>query len=143
MTRKEAKIFIKAIKELRKNLSMEDSLKYQILFPKWENKDSFKKDEKISYKEKLYIVLQNHERQELWTPEIALTLFQPIDIVNEGTLQNPIIAAAGMIYHKDKYYLDEIDNNIYQCIRDDTGTGTQLYYMPHDLVGAYFKLIQR
>jgi hypothetical protein len=64
-------------------------------------------------------------------------------VVNEGDLAHPIIAAIGMVYFKDKYYLDETDGKVYLCIRDDSNSnGTALYYMPSTLVGVYFELAE-
>lgn len=56
----------------------------------------------------------------------------------DGTIDNPITAAAGMRYFKDKYYLD--GGKTYKCIRDDSnGQGTILQYLPSQLVGIYFE----
>lgn len=56
----------------------------------------------------------------------------------DGTIDNPITAAAGMRYFKDKYYLD--GGKIYKCIRDDSnGQGTILQYLPSQLVDIYFE----
>ena len=52
------------------------------------------------------------------------------------------IAKPGLIYYKDKYYLDPEDTNLYQCINEEAENGIELYYLPHDLVGAYFILIE-
>lgn len=53
-----------------------------------------------------------------------------------------IIAEPGLIYYKNKYYLDPEDTNLYQCIYEEADNGIELYYLPHDLVGAYFILIE-
>ena len=45
-----------------------------------------------------------------------------------------------MRYFKDKYYLE--GNDIYLCIRDDTGEGTILYYWPSVLMGNYFEKVE-
>ena len=56
----------------------------------------------------------------------------------DGTIDNPITAAAGMRYYKDLYYLD--GGKTYRCIRDDSnGQGTILHYVPSQLVGIYFE----
>lgn len=54
---------------------------------------------------------------------------------------DPIEAARGMTYYKDKYYKDPEDGQIYQCFRDsdsEPGTGVALNYLPHELVNIYF-----
>jgi len=58
-----------------------------------------------------------------------------------GTIENPITAAAGMRYFKDKYYLD--GGKIYRCTRDDSGgEGTVMHYLPSQLVGIYFEEVR-
>ena len=73
-----------------------------------------------------------------WLPENTAAHWEPITVGEDGTIDNPITAAAGMRYFKDKYYLD--GGKIYKCIRDDSnGQGTILHYVPSQLVGIYFE----
>ncbi len=59
----------------------------------------------------------------------------------DGTIDNPITAAEGMRYFKDKYYLD--GGKIYRCTRDDSGgEGTVMHYLPSQLVGIYFEEVR-
>lgn len=54
---------------------------------------------------------------------------------------DPIEAARGMTYYKDKYYKDPEDGQIYMCYRDsdtEPGSGIALNYLPHELVNIYF-----
>ena len=142
MKREKALKIIDAVKRIREELTDEKALDYIVLYHDWSAGEELKIGERVKYNEKLYKVITTHITQSDWTPEVAFTLFEPIDIINEGTLTNPIIAAAGMTYFKGKYYLDETDNKIYLCIRDDNnGNGIVLHFMPNDLVGLYFNLI--
>lgn len=142
MKRERAYALIDAIKRVRETLTDEVALKHIALYPDWEIGKVLKIGERIEHNGKLYKVIAEHTAQETWEPNVALTLFEPIDVVNEGTFENPIIAAVGMTYFKDKYYLDDTDGNIYLCIRDDSnGNGTALYHTPSALVGTYFELI--
>jgi hypothetical protein len=125
----------------RNIITDEMALNYVALYPNWKVGKALSIGERIEYDGKLYKVVQAHTTQESWKPNLTPSLFEPIDVVNEGTLANPIIAAAGMCYFKDKYYLDETDNKIYLCIRDDSnGNGTVLHFMPNALVGTYFEV---
>lgn len=143
MKREKAIKFINAIKDLRETLTDEVALNYITLYPKWKTETTYEVNDRVAYNEKLYKVLTAHTSQSDWTPDVALTLFEPIDAINQGTLENPIVAAVGMTYFKDKYYLDETDGKIYLCIRDDSnGNGTALYYMPSALAGVYFELAE-
>lgn len=142
MKRDLANKIVDYLKNTRNLITEETALNYIELYPTWKVGKELIADERVKFEGKLYKVITTHTAQETWTPKIALTLFEPIDVVNEGTLAHPIIAAIGMTYFKDKYYLDETNNKIYLCIRDDSnGNGTTLYHMPNVLVTTYFKLI--
>lgn len=142
MKRERAYALIDAIKKVRATLTDEAALEHIALYPDWEVGKNLTVGERIEHNGKLYKVITAHTTQETWAPDVALTLFEPIDIVNEGTLDKPIVAAVGMTYFKDKYYLDETDGKVYLCTRDDSnGNGTTLYYVPSALVGTYFEAI--
>ncbi len=140
MKRSKAYAFINAVKRIRQTLSDEVALANIALFPDWEAGKTLSVGDKVEYEEKLYKVVQAHTTQESWTPNLTPALFEPIDIVNDGTLENPIVAVSGMTYYKDKYYFDETDNKIYLCIRQDTEDGTVLHFMPNSLIDIYFTL---
>lgn len=141
MKRSKAYAFINAVKRVRQTLSDEVALANIALFPDWEIGKPLSVGDRVEHEGKLYKVVQAHTSQESWTPNLTPSLFEPIDIVNKGTLENPIIAVSGMTYFKDKYYLDETDGNIYLCTRQDTEDGTVLHFMPNALVGVYFTQI--
>ena len=142
MKRSKAYAFINAVKRVRQTLSDEVALANIALFPDWEIGKSLSVGDRVEHEGKLYKVVQAHTAQESWTPDLTPALFEPIDVVNEGTLENPIVAAAGMAYFKDKYYLDETDGKVYLCTRQDTDEGTVLHFMPSALVGVYFELAE-
>lgn len=143
MKREKAYAIIDAIKSLRETLTDEVALNYVVLYPDWAIGKELSVGERIEHEGKLYKVVQAHTTQESWTPDLTPSLFEPIDVINEGTLANPIIAAAGMCYFKDKYYLDETNGKIYLCTRDDSnGNGTVLHFMPSALVGTYFEVVE-
>lgn len=143
MKREKAYAIIDAIKSLREMLTDEVALNYVVLYPDWIVGKDLSVGERIEYEGKLYKVVQAHTTQENWTPDLTPSLFEPIDIINEGTLANPIIAAAGMCYFKDKYYLDETNGKVYLCTRDDSnGNGTVLHFVPNALVGVYFEVAE-
>ena len=143
MKRDRAYKIVDAIKNIRVTLTDEMALEYIALYPDWEIGKELSVGERIEHDGKLYKVVQAHTAQESWKPDVAPALFEPIDVINEGTLANPIIAAAGMAYFKDKYYLDETNGNIYLCTRDDSnGNGTVLHFMPNALVGTYFEVVE-
>ena len=141
MKRERAYAIINAIKDIRTTLTDEMALDYIALYPDWEIGKSLLVGDRVEHEGKLYKVITAHTAQEDWKPDVALTLFEPIDVINEGTLKNPIIAAVGMTYFKDKYYLDETDGKTYLCTRDDSnGNGTALHFIPSALIGTYFEV---
>lgn len=140
MKRDKAIAFIEAVKKVREIMSDDIALENMAIYPEWKENVELSVGNRVVYEDKLYKVIQAHTTQATWTPTNALTLFEPLDIVNEGTLGNPIVAAVGMTYYKDKYYLDETDGKVYLCTRQDTDDGTVLHYMPSALVGLYFAL---
>ena len=141
MKREKAIKIINAIKDIRATLTDEMAVEYIALYPDWEIGKNLSVGDRIEYEGKLYKVVQAHTTQESWKPDLTHSLFEPIDVVNEGTLANPIIAATGMCYFKDKYYLDETNGKIYLCTRDDSnGNGTVLHFMPNVLVDTYFEV---
>lgn len=142
MKRSKVYAFINAVKRVRKILSDEVALENIALFPNWETGANLYVGDRVEYEGKLYKVVQAHTTQETWKPDITPALFEPIDVSNDGSLEKPFVAAMGMTYYKDKYYLDETDRKVYLCTRDDTGNGTVLHYMPSALVGAYFSLVE-
>ena len=129
------------LKNTRNVIAEEMALNYVALYPSWKVGKELSVGDRVKHEGKLYKVIQAHTAQDSWTPDLTPSLFEPIDVVNEGTLENPIIAAAGMCYFKDKYYLDETDGKIYLCTRDDSnGNGTVLHFVPSALVGTYFEV---
>lgn len=89
----------------------------------------------------LYKCVTSHVSQSNWEPSIVPALWVAIDETHPGTIDDPIPAARGMEYFKDKYYLDP-NGKTYLCTRDrddDPGSGIILQYLPSELVGVYFE----
>ena len=138
MLMKDMKKFVNTIKTLRETIPDEVALQNISIYPEWREGLNLQIGDRLKYQEKLYKVIQAHTAQADWQPNLVPALFEILDIVNEGTIENPILASSGMRYYKDKYYLDETDNKIYLCIRQDTDDGTVLHYSPNMLKDIYF-----
>ena len=134
------------IEKAMNSLSDEDALEVPSMFKKWEPGMVVKEGKRYYYapNKTLYKVRpgKGHTTQSDWTPDITPALFEPVVLGHAGTLEDPIPAIAGMTYVKDLYYLDESDGKTYICIRQDTTEGTVLHYLPHDLVGNYFNVVE-
>ena len=79
---------------------------------------------------------------ENWLPDITPAVWEAIDIVHAGTLDDPIPAARGMTYYTGKYY--EEAGKVYFCQYGDVepdGVGYTLAYLPSELVDQYFKAV--
>ena len=84
---------------------------------------------------------QGHTSQADWTPDKTPNLWAVIDAEHAGTQADPIPTARGMEYEYGKYYLDSEDGKTYLCERTGEAAGGKivLQYLPHELVGQYFK----
>lgn len=91
----------------------------------------------------LYKCIQSHTTQAGWEPELTPALWVVVEVEHTGTIDDPITAAAGMEYVYGKYYYDPADEKLYLCTRQGEAEGGTivLNYLPHELVGQYFTLV--
>lgn len=113
------------------------------LFPTWTIGIAVAVGERYQYADKLYKVVQAHTTQADWTPDATPAMWAVIDKTHAGTLDDPIPASRGMEYEYGKYYLDGEDGKLYLCERTGEAAGGKivLQYLPHELVGNYFKAV--
>lgn len=86
---------------------------------------------------------QGHTTQADWPPHLTPALWVVIDVAHAGTQDDPILASRGMEYEYGKYYLDSEDGKTYLCERIGEAAGGKivLQYLPHELIGNYFKAV--
>lgn len=138
MTREEALEFRRKIEFAAKNLSDSDALNSIELFPVWSEFKDYVKGDRCRDQGKLYRCYNPITANPTWRPSVTPAHWEEVTVGEDGTIGNPITAAVGMRYYKDKYYKE--GDKIYKCIRDDSnGQGTILYYTPSQLVGNYFE----
>lgn len=84
---------------------------------------------------------QGHTTQENWPPHSTPAMWTIINVDHAGTQDDPIPAARGMEYTYGLYYKDPEDTKLYKCERIGEAAGGKivLQYLPHELVGQYFK----
>lgn len=113
------------------------------LFPAWAYPVSYVVGNRVSDGGKLYKCRQAHTSQEGWKPSATPALWVVIDVAHAGTQDDPIPASRGMEYEYGKYYLDSEDGKTYLCERTGEAAGGKivLQYLPHELVGNYFKAV--
>lgn len=86
---------------------------------------------------------QGHTTQENWPPHSTPAMWTIINVDHAGTQDDPIPAARGMEYTYGLYYKDPEDTKLYKCERIGEAAGGKivLQYLPHELVGQYFKAV--
>lgn len=86
---------------------------------------------------------QGHTTQENWPPHSTPAVWTIINVDHAGTQDDPIPAARGMEYTYGLYYKDPEDTKLYLCERtgEQSGNKITLQYLPHELVGQYFKAV--
>ena len=142
---------LKRAKEFRKmSMISADSLpdtqaaEVKTLYPVWKEGEAVSVDARRYYPptDMLYKCSQAHTTQADWTPDVATSLWTPLDVEHTGTLEDPIPAVSGMEYVKGKYYSE--DGTIYLMNREGMvdGESIVLYFLPSQLVGQYFEVIE-
>ena len=86
---------------------------------------------------------QGHTTQENWPPHSTPAVWTIINVDHAGTQDDPIPAARGMEYTYGLYYKDPEDTKLYLCERtgEQSGNKITLQYLPHELLGNYFKAV--
>lgn len=138
MTKQQAIDFRRKIETAAVKLSDEEALTACELFEKW-NGRAYTAGERVAENGVLYKAKQDITANPTWRPSLTPTLWEPLaNPSEEGTLENPITAVAGMAYRTGLYY-KEVEK-IYLCERQGVEDGTEitLYYLPSALVGQYF-----
>ena len=93
---------------------------------------------------RLYKAIQSHTTQADWTPDITPALWVVVDVTHAGTAEDPIPAVRSMEYEYGKIYLDPEDGKLYLCKRTGEADGGKitLHYLPHELIGNYFEVVE-
>jgi hypothetical protein len=117
-------------------LAVDDStaLRMKDFYPEWAEGVSYEPGFKVCRKGKLWRVRQAHTSLTGWEPENTPALWEQINEVYEGTVDDPIPYEGNMALEQGKYYIQ--DNVIYLCSRD---TGIPVYQPLCELVGLYVK----
>ena len=113
------------------------------LITAWAYPVDYAEGDRRSYGGKVYKCRQGHTSQADRTPDKTPALWAVIDAEHAGTQADPIPASRGMEYEYGKYYLDGEDGKVYLCERtgEQAGGKITLQYLPHELVGNYFKAV--
>ena len=103
------------------------------LYPRWTEDGQYATGKVWEYNENLYRCRQAHSGQAGYEPPNTPALWELIPLPNEeGTSDNPINYAPGMILEEGKYYTQY--NILYICIRDSI---SPVYHDLSALIGLY------
>ena len=128
--------------EVRPNLSDNQALKYRAMYPSWSAGIAVSEGQRYQYNDRLYKVIQAHTTQADWMPDITPAMWTVIDEEHTGTIDDPIPAVVNMEYTKGLYYIE--GGIIYLMNRQGMADGEKitLAYLPSQLVGHYFEIVQ-
>ena len=112
------------------------------LYPVWAVGIAVAKDSRYQFNGKLYKCRQAHTTQADWAPDITPALWTVINVSDAGTIDDPIPAVAGMEYVYGKYYIE--GETVYICKRigEAEGGTIVLQFLPSQLVGQYFEVVE-
>ena len=138
------------IEQASASLSDGEAVKSPELFPRWANHigETVKPGDRRSDMDESGVLHvyrvnkgQGHTTQENWPPHSTPAVWTIINVDHAGTQDDPIPAARGMEYTYGLYYKDPEDTKLYKCERigEQSGNKITLQYLPHELVGQYFK----
>lgn len=134
--------FVAFLKSARLTVDDDTALIGKELYPVWAENISVSVGDRYQYNDKLYKCVQAHTTQESWTPDLTPALWTVIDVTHTGTIDDPIPASRGMEYVKGKYYVE--NDVIYLMNRQgmQDGESITLQYVPSELVGHYFEVVE-
>lgn len=134
-------------------LTVDDATAYRMraFYPEWadlaaEQYSTTKAGFKFLHIGNLYKTIPaSHTFGTQWVPGVGTeSIYVRIDETHDGTKFDPIPASSGMEYTYGLYYTDPEDNKLYLCKRIGAQAGDKitLQYLPHELVGQYFEVIE-
>lgn len=140
MTRAQAQSFRAKITGAAAKLTDKEALDSIELFEPWSGYRNYVVGDRVRDGENLYRCYNVISANTTWRPSVTPAHWEKVTVGEDGTVSNPITAAAGMRYFKGLYYAE--GDAVYLCIRDDTnGVGTILQYLPSQLEGSYFQKV--
>ena len=141
-----------AMGKVTATLTDEQAIEVKELYPLWDGKgvhvydgtDGEHPQTKVRGRTSglLYKCNIGHTTQEDWPPETTPNLWVVVNVSNAGTIDAPIPAERGMEYTYGLYYYDSEDGRVYLCQRGDETGSIVLQYLPHELTGNYFTLVE-
>lgn len=121
MTRMKAQAIVDALVKLRGLATDEQAIEVPVLYPEWKAETAYEVGERITYNDVLYKVLTAHTSQADWTPDVAVSLFAKVLIVDENVISaweqpdstNPYMTG-DKVSHNGKTWVSIVDNNVWE-----------------------------
>ena len=131
-SRKMRKIIEEAVQSLKDDVALQ-SVK---LHPVWAENVSYPVGFKVRDNDRLWRCMQAHTSLTGWEPENAPSLWEAVNAIHTGTMEDPIPYHGNMALERGKYYTQ--NSMIYLCIRD---TVNPVYNELAALAGTYVEVI--
>ena len=113
MTRAKALQLRAMIEKAVKSLVDEDALEAVELFPKWKPGTAYAIDDRVSYEEKLYKVVQAHTSQAQWTPDITPALYTEVAKPGEIPVWKQPTGAQDAYMKGDKVHYPDAEGDVW------------------------------
>lgn len=121
MTKKRIKSIVDAVVDLRNVITDEQAATVTALYPVWDESAHYEVGERVTYNEVLYKVLQAHDAQADWTPDVAVSLFAKVLTDPAGAIlpwvqpdsTNPYMTD-DKVTHNGKTWISTTDNNVWE-----------------------------
>lgn len=119
-------------------LSVDDNtaLRMQSYYPEWAENTAYTVGYKVQHSGKLWRCLSAHTSVTGWESENAASLWEQINEIHSGTIDDPVPYDGNMALESGKYYIQ--NHVIYLCTRD---TVNPVYNALADLVGLYVETV--
>lgn len=126
------------IKINRIGLTDNEALSVKEVYPTWESKinKTIEVGYITQYNDELWKARQTHTALEIYPPNISTaSLYEKVEYIHEGTIDDPIPYIPPMEIFKDKYYIE--NDVVYLCTRN---SDIALSHNLRDLVDMYVEL---
>ena len=120
MTKDRVRSFIDAVIKMRGLATDEQAVEAPSIYPDWKSDVQYEVGERVLYEDVLYKVLTAHKSQSDWAPDVAVSLFAKVLIVDPNVIPeweqpdstNPYMTGDKVIY-EGQTYVSTVDNNVW------------------------------
>lgn len=130
----EAEVSRMLIAQQINTLDVDDNtaLRMREFYPQWAENTAYAVGFKVQRKGKLWKARQAHTSTVTWEPENTMSLWEVINEIHDGSIDDPIPYDGNMALENGKHYIQS--SVIYLCTRD---TINPVYSSLAELVGIY------